>query len=97
VVTLILQWLALGMVAGYLGRLLVPGPDPLSFVGTVVLGIVGSFVGGFLGWAVLGKDPHEGALQPSGVFGSIIGAVVALVLYNAFGRDDSATPGSSSR
>jgi uncharacterized membrane protein YeaQ/YmgE (transglycosylase-associated protein family) len=91
VLGMILGWLLLGAVAGYLGRLLVPGPDPLSFIGTVVLGIVGSFVGGFLGWAILGKDPSEGAFQPSGLLGSVIGAVVALLLYNAFG------PGSDSR
>ncbi|HEY7069059.1 MAG TPA: GlsB/YeaQ/YmgE family stress response membrane protein [Acidimicrobiales bacterium] len=72
-----------GIVAGYLARLLVPGRDPMSFVQTVVLGIVGSFIGGFLGYVLFGKDPGEGALQVSGVIGSIIGAVIALLIYNA--------------
>jgi uncharacterized membrane protein YeaQ/YmgE (transglycosylase-associated protein family) len=72
-----------GIVAGYLARLLVPGRDPMSFVQTVVLGIVGSFIGGFLGYVLFGKDPGEGALQVSGVIGSIIGAVIALLVYNA--------------
>jgi uncharacterized membrane protein YeaQ/YmgE (transglycosylase-associated protein family) len=75
--------LILGIVAGYLARLLVPGPDPIGFVGTVILGIVGSFVGGFLGYALFGHDFSEGALQGSGLLGSVIGAMVALLVYRA--------------
>ena len=72
-----------GLIAGALARLLVPGPDPIGIGGTIVLGIVGSFVGGFLGYVLLGKDVTEGALQPSGLVGSVIGAVVALLIYRA--------------
>ena len=79
----ILYLLVIGLVAGFIARFLIPGPDPMSILGTIVLGIVGSFIGGFLGWALFGKDLSEGALQPSGVIGSILGAVVALLVYNA--------------
>lgn len=82
----IIAMVIIGVIAGYLGRLLVPGPDPMSVVGTIVLGIVGSFVGGFLGYVLLGKDIEEGALQPSGIVGAIIGTIVVLLLYNAVGR-----------
>jgi uncharacterized membrane protein YeaQ/YmgE (transglycosylase-associated protein family) len=82
----IFSMVVVGIVAGYLGRFLVPGPDPMSFVGTVVLGIIGSFVGGFLGYALFGKDIDEGALQASGIIGSVIGAIIVLLLYNAVGR-----------
>ncbi|MDQ3679084.1 MAG: GlsB/YeaQ/YmgE family stress response membrane protein [Actinomycetota bacterium] len=82
-ITLLLVLLILGLVAGALARLLVPGPDPIGIVGTIVLGIVGSFVGGFLGYLLFGKDPGEGALQLSGIVGSVIGAVVALLIYRA--------------
>ncbi len=75
--------LIVGLIAGFLARLLVPGPDPMSIVGTIALGIVGSFVGGFLGWAIFGKDFSEGAFQASGLIGSIIGAVLALLVYRA--------------
>ena len=75
--------LIIGVVAGYIARLLVPGRDPMGFVQTVVLGVVGSFIGGFLGYVLFDKDPGEGALQASGVIGSIIGAVIALLIYNA--------------
>jgi uncharacterized membrane protein YeaQ/YmgE (transglycosylase-associated protein family) len=73
----------IGLIAGFLARLLVPGRDPMGIVGTTVLGVVGSFVGGFLGWALFGHDLEDGALQPSGLFGSIVGAVIALLIYNA--------------
>ena len=73
----------IGIVAGYIARFLVPGRDPLSFVGTMVLGILGSFAGGFIGWAIFGKDFDEGALQPSGIIGSVTGAVILLLIYNA--------------
>jgi uncharacterized membrane protein YeaQ/YmgE (transglycosylase-associated protein family) len=78
----IIIMIVIGIVAGYLARLLVPGRDSLSFVQTVVLGVVGSFIGGFLGYVLFDKDIGEGALQPSGVVGSVIGAVVALLIYN---------------
>ncbi|HEX2699855.1 MAG TPA: GlsB/YeaQ/YmgE family stress response membrane protein [Acidimicrobiales bacterium] len=80
---LLLTFLVLGAVAGFIARLLVPGRDPMSFGATIVLGIVGSFVGGFLGYALMGRDVNDGALQPSGLLGSILGAVVALLVYNA--------------
>ena len=75
-----------GLIAGALARLLVPGPDPIGIGGTIVLGIVGSFVGGFLGYLLFGKDLGEGALQPSGLIGSIIGAVIALLIYRVLVR-----------
>jgi uncharacterized membrane protein YeaQ/YmgE (transglycosylase-associated protein family) len=82
----IIYLLVIGIVAGFIARALVPGPDPMGVVGTIVLGIVGSFIGGFLGWALFGKDFDEGALQASGVIGSIIGAVIALLVYRAITR-----------
>jgi uncharacterized membrane protein YeaQ/YmgE (transglycosylase-associated protein family) len=79
----LLYLLVIGIVAGFLARLLVPGDDPMSVGATIVLGIVGSFIGGLLGWAIFGADLDEGALQASGVIGSIVGAVIALLVYRA--------------
>ena len=79
----ILAMIVIGIVAGYVARLLVPGRDPMSFLQTMLLGIVGSFIGGFLGYALFGKDINEGAFQASGFLGAIIGAIIALLLYNA--------------
>jgi uncharacterized membrane protein YeaQ/YmgE (transglycosylase-associated protein family) len=86
VVGFIITMIIVGIVAGYLARLLVPGRDPMGFLQTVLLGIVGSFIGGFLGYVLFDKDIEEGALQASGVVGSIIGAVIALLVYNAASR-----------
>jgi uncharacterized membrane protein YeaQ/YmgE (transglycosylase-associated protein family) len=89
---LILYLLVIGIVAGYLARLLVPGKDPMGFLGTVVLGIIGSFVGGFLGYVLFDKDIGEGALQVSGVIGSIIGAIIALLVWRALGGRERRSP-----
>jgi len=76
----------IGLIAGALGRLLVPGRDRMGIGGTILLGIVGSFIGGLLGYLLFGEDISEGAFQPSGVFGSIVGAVLALLAYRAMNR-----------
>ncbi len=77
----ILYLLIIGLVAGFVARLLVPGKDPLSVGGTLVLGIVGSFIGGLLGYLIFGVDFDEGAIQASGIIGSVVGAVIALLVY----------------
>ena len=79
----IIVTLVFGLIAGAIARLLVPGRDPMGLLGTAVLGIVGSFVGGFLGYILFGRDAADGALQPAQWLGSIIGAVIALLVYRA--------------
>jgi len=86
VLVVIISWIVLGLVAGAVARLLVPGPDPMGIVATVLLGIAGSFVGGFLGYVLFNKDLGEGALQPSGILGSIVGAIILLLLTRSFRR-----------
>jgi uncharacterized membrane protein YeaQ/YmgE (transglycosylase-associated protein family) len=73
-------------IAGFLARLLVPGRQDLSVLATIMLGIVGSFVGGLLGYLLFHKDADDGFLQPSGIIGSIIGAVIALLIWMAVQR-----------
>ena len=79
----ILYLILVGLVAGFIARALVPGRDPMSVTGTILLGIVGSFVGGFLGYVLTHHDAQDGAFQASGIIGSIIGAIVALLIYRA--------------
>jgi uncharacterized membrane protein YeaQ/YmgE (transglycosylase-associated protein family) len=76
----IIWFLVIGLIAGALARLLVPGRDPMGIVATIVLGIVGSFVGGTL-WALL----TTGRLTLTGGswLGSIIGAIIVLLIYRA--------------
>jgi uncharacterized membrane protein YeaQ/YmgE (transglycosylase-associated protein family) len=87
----IIVLLVIGFVAGALARLLVPGPDPMSMGGTWLLGVIGSFVGGFLGYVLFGADLDDGAVQVSGVIGSIVGAVIVLLVYRRFDKRDSLT------
>ena len=82
----LISMFVIGIIAGFLARLLVPGRDPMGFWATVLLGIIGSFIGGFLGYVLFGKDLDEGALQASGIIGSVIGAVIALLIYSAMTR-----------
>ena len=81
----ILYLVIVGLVAGFVARALVPGRDAMSVGQTILLGIVGSFVGGFIGWALFGADLEDGALQPSGLIGSIVGAVIALLVFRRVG------------
>lgn len=79
----IITMIIVGLIAGFVARALVPGRDAMSIPKTILLGIVGSFIGGFLGYVLFGKDSGQGALQASGIFGSIVGAVIALLIYRA--------------
>ena len=72
--------LVVGILAGFIARAIVPGDDSMSLLGTLVLGLAGSLIGGFLGYLIFGKDGQDGALQMSGILGSIVGAVIALLV-----------------
>ena len=80
---LILTIIIVGAIAGFVARLLVPGRQDLSVVATIALGVVGSLIGGLLGYVLFHKDADDGLFQPSGIIGSIIGAVIALLIYRA--------------
>ncbi|MCW2812121.1 MAG: transglycosylase, partial [Friedmanniella sp.] len=78
---LIISIIVVGLIAGALARLVVPGKQDMSIAMTIILGIVGSFVGGFLGYLIFGKDSGGGFLQPAGIIGSIIGAIIVLLIW----------------
>lgn len=76
-----------GIVAGAVSPLLVPGRRHMPVVVTMLLGILGSFTGGALGYLLVGRDADAmGSVQPAWVVGAIVGAVVAQALFIAFGR-----------
>jgi len=79
----LIAFLIMGLIAGFIARFLMPGPDPMGWVGTLVLGVIGSFVGGTL-FALLSGGSFD--ITPAGLIGSIIGAVIALWLYRQMGK-----------
>ncbi len=83
---LIVSLIIIGLIAGAVARLLIPGRQDIGILMTIVLGIVGSFVGGFLGYLIFHKDSQDGFLQPAGIIGSIIGAVIVLLVYTRVGQ-----------
>ena len=88
-VGLIISIIVVGLIAGALARLIVPGRQNLSIGMTIVLGIVGSFIGGFLGYLIFHHDAQNGFFQPSGIIGSVIGAIIALLIWTRVGSRSS--------
>ena len=87
----IIGLIVIGLIAGFIARAIIPGKQSMGILLTIVLGIVGSFVGGFLGFLIFGSDPNGGFLQPSGIIGSILGSIIVLGLYVFFARRRSVT------
>jgi uncharacterized membrane protein YeaQ/YmgE (transglycosylase-associated protein family) len=76
-----------GLIVGLIARLLVPGRDDIGLIGTILLGIVGSFVGGFL-WELVEYHTIEvHHFRTVGIIGSIIGAIVVLLLLRVTGME----------
>ena len=88
--TFLIVMLVVGALAGFLALALVPGRDPMGIGATILLGVLGSFVGGFLGFLLFHKDASQGALQPAGIIGSVVGAIIALLVYRAVSRRSGA-------
>jgi uncharacterized membrane protein YeaQ/YmgE (transglycosylase-associated protein family) len=78
----LIVFLVVGLIAGFIARALVPGPDPMGWLGTMVLGIVGSFVGGTLAALIFGGTL---VLSAAGLVGSVIGAIIVLLIWRAMG------------
>ncbi len=76
---MIISWAIFGLIVGAIARLLVPGRQSMGIGATILLGIIGSFVGGFLGSLLFGGEIT--LRNPAGWIGGIIGAVIALLLF----------------
>ena len=72
-----LIWIALGFVAGLLAKFIMPGRDPGGFIVTIVLGIVGALLGGWIGRAIGFYQPGD----PVGFIMAVLGAIILLVIY----------------
>ncbi|GES32693.1 GlsB/YeaQ/YmgE family stress response membrane protein [Streptomyces angustmyceticus] len=77
----IVSWLVLGLIAGIIAKVLLPGRDPGGIVGTTLIGIVGSFIGGWLSTKFLHRPIPKDFGEPSMWIASIAGALVLLIAY----------------
>jgi uncharacterized membrane protein YeaQ/YmgE (transglycosylase-associated protein family) len=81
---MLISWIVFGFVVGLIARAIAPGPQAMGFVGTTLLGIAGSFVGGIVGNLLYGGPVL--AAHPSGWIGSIIGALIVMALVGFMAR-----------
>jgi len=83
----IVWMIVVGLIAGLLARALMPGNDAMGWVTTILLGIVGSFVGGFLSSVVLhDNSANTSDFHPTGIVGSVIGALLVLGIWHVARR-----------
>jgi uncharacterized membrane protein YeaQ/YmgE (transglycosylase-associated protein family) len=73
----IIGWILFGLVVGIVGKLLMPGRDPGGFILTILLGIAGALLGGFVGRAL----GFYGEGEPAGFIMAVIGSIVLLIIY----------------
>jgi uncharacterized membrane protein YeaQ/YmgE (transglycosylase-associated protein family) len=76
----IVAWIFFGLIAGIIAKLLMPGRDPGGCIITMLLGILGAFVGGFIFELLTGR-PQAMRFDFGSLFVAIIGAVVVLLIY----------------
>lgn len=86
-VAYIIILILIGLVAGAVARLLVPGRDPMGILGTIVLGIIGSFVGGFIWNLIQFHRLAPNKFHPTGIIGSILGAILVLLVLRLTGLE----------
>ena len=75
----LIAWLIVGLIAGFVARAIVPGRDPLGLLGTLVLGLAGSLIGGFVAVALTDRTMND--FTAAGLLGSVLGAILALIVY----------------
>jgi uncharacterized membrane protein YeaQ/YmgE (transglycosylase-associated protein family) len=78
----VLGWIVFGLIVGAIAKFVMPGRDPGGFIVTILLGIVGAVVGGFLGRAVGWYGPND----PVGFVMALLGAIVLLIAYRLIAR-----------
>lgn len=79
----ILLFILFGIVVGFLARALMPGRQSMGLIGTAAVGILGSLIGGFVGNLISRAEPNQ--IEPAGIIGSVIGALVVLAIARSMG------------
>lgn len=82
----IITWIIFGVIAGAIAKFLKPGADAAGWVTTIIIGIVGSVVGGFLGRIFFGADVTNDVFSFYSLAMSVVGAILVLYAYNAVSK-----------
>ncbi|WP_093797316.1 GlsB/YeaQ/YmgE family stress response membrane protein [Streptomyces sp. Wb2n-11] len=77
----IIAWIVIGLLAGLIAKALLPGKDPGGFIITMLIGIAGGLLGGWLGKVIFGVDSIDGFFELSTWIAAIVGSLILLVLY----------------
>ncbi|MET9494366.1 GlsB/YeaQ/YmgE family stress response membrane protein [Streptomyces sp. NPDC006552] len=77
----IIAWIIIGLLAGAIAKLLMPGKDPGGIIITMLIGIAGGLLGGWLGKVIFGVDSIDGFFDLSTWIAAVVGALILLVLY----------------
>ncbi|MEU1126304.1 GlsB/YeaQ/YmgE family stress response membrane protein [Streptomyces sp. NPDC005899] len=77
----IIAWILIGLFAGIIAKMLMPGKDPGGIIVTILIGIAGGLLGGWLGKVIFGVDSIDGFFDISTWLAAIIGSVILLALY----------------
>ena len=77
----IIGWIVLGLLAGAIAKAILPGPDPGGIIVTIIIGIVGALLGGFLARLIFNAKPLDEFFDLSTWLTAIIGAIILLLLY----------------
>ncbi|MEV4941630.1 GlsB/YeaQ/YmgE family stress response membrane protein [Streptomyces zaomyceticus] len=82
----IIAWILLGLLAGIIAKMLMPGKDPGGIIVTTLIGIAGGLLGGWLGKVIFDVDSIDGFFDLSTWIAAVVGALILLVVYRLFAR-----------
>ncbi|MFI6149723.1 GlsB/YeaQ/YmgE family stress response membrane protein [Streptomyces sp. NPDC051109] len=82
----ILAWILIGLFAGIIAKLLMPGKDPGGIIVTTLIGIAGGLLGGWLGKVIFGVDSIDGFFEISTWIAAIVGSIILLGVFRLFSR-----------
>ncbi|MER7519125.1 GlsB/YeaQ/YmgE family stress response membrane protein [Streptomyces sp. NPDC126499] len=77
----IIGWILVGLIAGIIAKLLMPGKDPGGFIVTILIGVAGGLLGGWLGKVIFGVDSIDGFFELSTWIAAIVGSLILLAIY----------------
>lgn len=82
----ILAWILIGLLAGIIAKMLMPGNDPGGIIVTMLIGIAGGLLGGWLGKVIFGVDSIDGFFELSTWIAAIVGSLILLIVFRLFSR-----------